>query len=79
MKGESEKRGRTIILNKRKIPNAVKWVKWLEEKCLASTGPYPNLTGMRNIYWGRQALIVKAGAYIYLIANKDDGRKMPWE
>lgn len=75
----SAKRGRTIILKKKSTPNAAKWVKWLEDNCLASTGPYPNICGMRNLYWGKTALIVKAGAYIYLIANRDDGRKMPWE
>lgn len=73
------KRGRTIILKKKSTPDAAKWVRWLEEHCQASAGPHPNVCGMRNIYWGKQALIVKAGAYIYLITNFDDGRKMPWE
>ncbi|MGN0130683.1 MAG: hypothetical protein ACI4CE_07345 [Methanomethylophilus alvi] len=76
---EIAKRGRTIILKKKSTPDAAKWVKWLEDNCLASAGPYPNICGMRNIYWGRQSLIVKSGAYIYLIAPRDDGRKMPWE
>lgn len=73
------KKGRTIILKKKATPDAAKWVKWLEENCLASAGPHPNICGMRNLYWGRKSLIVKAGAYIYLITNMDDGRKMPWE
>lgn len=72
-------RGRTIILKKKSTPDAAKWVRWLEEHCEASAGPHPNICGMRNIYWGRASLIVKAGAYIYLITCKDDGRKMPWE
>lgn len=73
------KRGRTVYLNKKTTPDAAKWVRWLEENCKASTGPYGNLTGVRNLYWGRQALIVKAGAYLYLITSRDDGRSLPWE
>lgn len=74
-----EKKGRTIVLLKKRTPDAAKWVRWLEENCQASAGPHPNLTGMRNLYWGRAALVVKAGAYLYLITSRDDGRKMPWE
>ena len=73
------KRGRTIRFSKKHTPDAAKWVEWLENNCQASAGPYGNLTGMRNLYWGREALVVRAGAYLYLITRKDDGRKMPWE
>ena len=73
------KRGRTVILKKRTTPDAAKWVRWLEEHCEASAGPHPNICGMRNLYWGRAALVVKAGAYLYLITRRDDGRRMPWE
>lgn len=30
-----------------------------------SAGPYANLTGMRKLYWGENALVVKVGSYIY--------------
>ncbi len=30
-------------------------------------GPHPNITGMRNLYWGKDALIVKQGSYAYKI------------
>lgn len=73
------KRGRTIVFRKKADKDSAKWVRWLEEHCLASAGPHPNLTGMRNLYWGREALVVRSGAYLYLITSKDDGRKMPWE
>ena len=76
---ETEKKGRTVVLPKKNNPDAAKWVRWLEENCLASAGPHPNLTGMRNLYWGKSALVVKAGAYLYLITSMDDGRRMPWE
>ena len=77
MQGCEFKRGRTITLPMRGNPNAKRWVKWLDENCQASAGPHPNITGMRNRYWGRMALIVKAGAYIYLITKYDDGRTLP--
>ena len=70
------KRGRTLILPAGK---KAKWDKWLDENCLASAGPYPNISGMREKHWGMPSLIVKSGIYIYLIANRDDGRTMPWE
>ena len=76
---EKVKRGRTVYLNKKQTPDAAKWVRWLEDNCQASAGPHGNLTGMRNLYWGRQALVVKAGAYLYLIKSIDDGRELPWE
>ena len=73
------KRGRTVYLNKKQTPDAAKWVRWLEENCQASAGPHGNLTGMRNLYWDKRALVVKAGAYLYLIKSIDDGRMLPWE
>ena len=79
MENDISKRGRTIRFLKKRTPNAAKWVKWLEENCEASAGPRCSLVGMRKTYWGRESLIVVAGAYAYLIARYDDGRKMPWE
>lgn len=81
MKNENgyTKRGRTIVFNKRHTPDAAKWVEWLERNCQSSAGPRCSLVGMRKMYWGREALIVKAGSYAYLIASKDDGRVLPWE
>lgn len=73
------KKGRTVYFSKRQVPNAAKWVLWLDKNCLASAGPHPNICGMRNLYWGKEALIVKTGSYAYLITCKDDGRKLPWE
>lgn len=76
---DKPRRGRTITLPIKGNPRAKEWVAWLDSVCMGSAGPHPNITGMRNKYWGKEALIVKAGAYIYLIKNHDDGRKMPWE
>ena len=30
-----------------------------------NAGPYPNVTGMRKLYWGKDALLVRSGAYVY--------------
>lgn len=40
---------------------------WLNQNCQASAGPYPNITGMRNKYWGKNAQIVRCGRFIYLV------------
>lgn len=73
------KRGRTIILKKKGNPDAAKWVRWLEDHCQASAGPHGNLTGMRNLYWGKESLVVKAGAYLYYLKRFDDFKPLPWE
>ena len=78
MKANENRKGRTITFHKKNTPNAAKWVLWLEENCLASAGPYANLKGMRQSYWGKEALVVKAGTYLYLMGREDDGRDMPW-
>ena len=70
-------RGRTIVVPMKGNPRKNFIEKWLEKNCQASAGPYPSITGMRNLYWGKEALIVKAGAYIYLMTKKDDGRELP--
>ena len=73
------KRGRTVILKKKNNPDAAKWVRWLDENCQASAGPYGNLTGMRNLYWGKESLVVKSGAYLYMMKRFDDFKPLPWE
>jgi hypothetical protein len=30
-----------------------------------NAGPYPSITGMRNLYWGKNALVVRCGVYAY--------------
>lgn len=67
-------RGRTVTVRIKGRPGLERR---LERDCLASTGPYPNITGMRNLYWGRDCLIVKAGIYIYNM-GKDVGQDVPY-
>ena len=45
-----EKKGRTIVLLKKKTPDAAKWVEWLERNCQSSAGPRCSLVGMRKMY-----------------------------
>lgn len=40
----------------------------------SSAGPYPSISGMRKLYWGKDAIIVKVGTYIYKV-GKVDGNK----
>lgn len=39
----------------------------LELAKFPSAGPNANITGMRNLYWGKHAYIIKCGAYIYKV------------
>lgn len=54
----------------RVITVPVTYQKWLEERCLSYAGPKPNVTGMRNKYWGKDAYIIRCGLYIYKV-NQD--------
>lgn len=63
-------RGRTLYVRTRGRPEVVRA---LERDCFGSAGPYPSVTGMRKKYWGRDALIVRAGAYAYYM-GKDEGQ-----
>lgn len=62
------RRGRTIKVGK-------EWEKWLIAHCIGSAGPRPNITGMRNLYYGKDALLYKCGQYIYYM-GKDTGQSI---
>ena len=67
-------RGRTITIRVKDSPNLGKII---DEKCIGSAGPYANLTGLRKLYWGINALVVKYGAYLYYF-GKDRGQDLPF-
>ena len=67
-------RGRTVYLRVRGRPEVVRR---LQHDCIGSAGPYPCISGMRKLYWGRDALVVKAGAYAYYM-GKDTGQSVPY-
>ena len=39
--------------------------RWLDWAACASAGPHPSIRGMRKLFWGKGANIVKCGVYIY--------------
>lgn len=45
----------------------VRFAKSLEN--YPSAGPYPNITGMRNKYWGQDAYVIRCGAYAYKVPS----------
>lgn len=55
-------RGRTIYV---RITGRPQVERWLRHHCVASSGPYSNITGMRLQYWGRDALVVRGGSIAY--------------
>ena len=67
-------RGRTVYVRVRGRPEVERR---LQEECVGSAGPYPCIAGMRNKYWGRDALVVRAGAYAYYM-GKDTGQVIPY-
>jgi len=34
-----------------------------------SAGPNPSITGMKKLYWGIDAYVVKSGSYIYKVSG----------
>ena len=34
-----------------------------------SAGPHPSITGMKKLYWGIDAYVVKSGSYIYKVSG----------
>jgi hypothetical protein len=34
-----------------------------------SAGPYPNITGMKNLYWGIDAYCIRCGVYVYKVSR----------
>ena len=39
-----------------------------------SAGPNPSVKGMKELYWGKNALVIKSGAYIYKVPDDVYGR-----
>lgn len=35
-----------------------------------NAGPHPNITGMRRLYWGKDAFIIKCGVYAYNVPQE---------
>ena len=67
------RRGRTLYVRVRGRPHVEKW---LRDNCISSSGPYSNITGMRNLYWGLMDLVVRAGSCCYNMGT-DVGQVIP--
>lgn len=39
----------------------------LRRLCFDWAGPYPNITGMKNLYWGEDAYCVRCGRYVFKV------------
>lgn len=39
----------------------------LDEGPFACAGPYPNIMGMKQKYWGMDAMCIKCGVYVYKV------------
>ncbi len=35
-----------------------------------SSGPRPNITGMKKLYWGKDAFCLKVGVYVYKVTKE---------
>ncbi len=35
-----------------------------------SAGPYPSVAGMKKQYWGKNALCVRQGSYVYKVSQE---------
>ena len=66
------KRGRTITISVKRNPEL-----WNTLVNLPGSGPRGNLTGLRRLYWGRDALVVRYGSY-YFYLGADRGQELPF-
>ena len=39
-----------------------------------NAGPNPNITGMKEKYYGKDSMTVMCGKYLYLLPDTDEGR-----
>ncbi len=35
-----------------------------------SAGPHPSITGMKNLYWGKDAYCIRCGVYVYNVPRE---------
>ena len=49
------------------ISKSSPFAKSIENGDFASAGPNPNITGMKNLYWGKDAKCIRIGVYVYKV------------
>jgi hypothetical protein len=47
-----------------------KWGKILKLENFPNAGPYPSISGMKKLYWGKNAYVIKCGTYAYKVDEK---------
>jgi len=48
----------------------VKFQKSIQSRCRGSAGPNPSISGMKKMYWGKDAHVLKCGSCIYLVDSE---------
>lgn len=46
------------------------WFHYLVEHSIASSGHGGSLAGMRKMFWGRDALVVRCWGYLFLVSDE---------
>lgn len=47
------------------------WFSWLCEHCHGSSGHGGNLAGMRALYWGEEAFVIRCCGYLFRVSEND--------
>lgn len=53
----------------RTITAGKEWFQWLSDCCFGSTGRGGNLTGMRKLYWGKDAYVVRCCNHYFRVSE----------
>lgn len=61
---------------KKTITARKKWFAELSDVCNASSGYGGNLTGMRKLYWGKDAFVVRCCGYLFKVSEREFLRVM---
>ena len=46
------------------------WFHYLSDHCNGSSGKGGNLIGMRNLYWGKDAFVIRCDGYLFRVSEK---------
>ena len=45
-----------------------RWLEFLSDNCLGSSGYHGNLAGMRKLYWGSSAPVIRCAGYLFRVS-----------
>lgn len=80
-KKETPKKGRLLSLDKTTVSRGelAKWICWLSDNSIRVGNLGYGAKRKVQELWGKNSLVVRSGSYYFLLAEEDDGRRMPWE